>query len=364
VRPILLIFGTRPEAVKMAPVARALQAAGDLEPVVCLTGQHREMVEQILPAFEIRPDFNLDIMAENQSPADVASAVFRELPAVIHRVEPAVVLVQGDTTTAMASAVVGHYARVPVGHVEAGLRTGQLFHPFPEEANRKVISAVTTLHFAPTARAVQNLAAENVTEGVFQTGNTVVDALQHLLRTLEPASQGDRRRILVTAHRRESFGAPIRRIFGAIRAIAERHEDVEVLYPVHPNPEVSGPAVAILGSVPRVHLVPPMDYIEFIPALAASYLALTDSGGLQEEAPVLGKPVLVMREHTERPEAIEAGCAELVGTDEERIVSRASALLDDPETYARMSRPASPFGDGHAAERIVEALRSWFQERK
>jgi UDP-N-acetylglucosamine 2-epimerase len=357
---VLLTFGTRPEAVKMAPVVRALRESKQLEPIVCLTGQHREMVEQILPIFDVRPDFDLDVMAPNQTPSDVASAVFRLLPRVLADVQPDIVLVQGDTTTAMASAVASHYAKIPVGHVEAGLRTGELYQPFPEEANRKVIGAVTTLHFAPTSRAAAALQAESVPLGhVYITGNTVVDALHFLLERLPRLPSPSHKLILVTAHRRESFGEPMKRICWAIRDLVQQHPDAEVLYPVHPNPNVRAPVYSILGDVDRVNLVEPMDYLEFVQVLDQCYIALTDSGGVQEEAPVLGKPVLVMRDHTERMEAVDAGCARLVGTDRELIVKWGHALLDDQEEYHRMSRPVSPFGDGNAAPRIVQAIEAF-----
>ncbi len=360
---VLLTFGTRPEAVKMAPVVRALKISEQLEPVVCLTGQHREMVEQILPIFDVRPDFDLDVMAPNQSPSDVAAAVFQLLPRTLADVEPDLVLVQGDTTTAMAAAVASHYAKIPVGHVEAGLRTGQLYQPFPEEANRKVIGAVTSLHFAPTDRAAAALRAESVpADRIYTTGNTVVDAIHYLLERLPRLPASRNRLILVTAHRRESFGEPMKRICRAIRDIVEQHPDAEVLYPVHPNPNVRQPVYDILGGVDRVRLVEPLDYLEFVQVLDQCYIALTDSGGVQEEAPILGKPVLVMRDHTERQEAIDAGCARLVGTNRDLIVSQAGLLLDDDEEYGRMSRPVSPFGDGHAAPRIVEAIEDFLAQ--
>ncbi len=360
----LLVFGTRPEAVKMAPVVRALLDSTEVQPIVCLTGQHREMVEQILPTFGITPDYDLDVMARNQTPSDVASAIFKQLPEVLSKAEPDLVLVQGDTSTAMAAAVSSHYARIPVGHVEAGLRTGELYEPFPEEANRKLISAVTTLHFAPTNRAVAALEAEAVPqENIYLTGNTVVDALHFLLQRLPRLAVTEAPLILVTAHRRESFGEPMRGICRAIRQIARQHPEVVVMYPVHPNPNVRGPVYEILGSEERVKLVPPMDYLPFIQALAQSTFVLTDSGGLQEEAPVLGKPVLVMRNHTERMEAVEAGCALLVGTDEEVIASQAHRLLAEPDVYARMSRPVSPFGDGSAAPRIAQAVEEFLLGR-
>ncbi|HZT96488.1 MAG TPA: UDP-N-acetylglucosamine 2-epimerase (non-hydrolyzing) [Chloroflexota bacterium] len=358
-RRILLTFGTRPEAVKMAPVVRALRESSTLEPVVCLTGQHREMVEQILPLFEVRSDFDLDVMSHNQTPSDVAAAIFRELPAVLATVAPDLVLVQGDTSTAMAAAVASHYAHLPVGHVEAGLRTGQMYQPFPEEANRKVITAVSTLHFAPTRRAVAALESEGIVEGVFLTGNTVVDALHFLLEHLPELPAPEGRLLLVTAHRRESFGEPMRRICRAIQRIVRAHDDVVALYPVHPNPNVREPVYSILGEEPRVKLVEPLDYLRFVQVMAHCYFALTDSGGVQEEAPVLGKPVLVMREHTERLEAVEAGCAELVGTNEDLIVERAGRLLENRDAYLAMSSPTSPFGDGHAAARIVDAAEAF-----
>jgi UDP-N-acetylglucosamine 2-epimerase len=341
----------------MAPVYRALVRRHGIDPVVCLTGQHREMVEQILPQFDVKPAFDLDIMVPGQSPTQVAAAILSELPAIFQAVRPQLVLVQGDTTTAMAAAIAAHYAEIPIGHVEAGLRTGSLQEPFPEEANRKIISAITRLHFAPTARAADTLRAENVSrEWIYLTGNTVVDALLFLKSRISPVDSTGIRRIIVTAHRRESFGPPIRSICRALGRIADENADVEIVYPVHPNPNVRIPVYSILSRQDRIRLLDPQTYFEFLGMLAGSYLALTDSGGIQEEAPALGVPVLVMRERTERPEAIEAGCAKLVGTDEHAIVAATNELLRDSDEHARMSRVVSPFGDGLASDRIARII--------
>jgi len=366
---VLVVFGTRPEAIKLAPVIRELRRYPDHFVVtVCVTAQHRDMLDQVLALFEVEPDIDLDLMAEGQSPTQVAARVLLGLEPVLQDVRPDWVLVQGDTTTVMATAIAAHYARVRVGHVEAGLRTGDRCNPFPEEMNRIVADHVSDLHFAPTERARQNLLHEGIApKHIHVTGNTVTDALLDVVaRPWEPAasstlarlrdiSQSGRRLILVTAHRRENFGQPLEDICDALRALARRG-DVRLVYPVHPNPCVHDVVHARLSSVPNVILLPPLDYVELIYLLKHCTLVLTDSGGLQEEAPSLGKPVLVLREVTERPEAVEAGTARVVGTDTAKIVAEAERLLDDREAYARMALAVNPYGDGHAAERIVKVL--------
>jgi UDP-N-acetylglucosamine 2-epimerase (non-hydrolysing) len=361
---ILSIFGTRPEAIKMAPVILELQKhPGRIRGIVCVTAQHREMLDQVLEWFQIKPDFDLDLMQADQGLAQFGSRALVAVTQVLQEIEPDVVLVQGDTTSAMIAALAAFYLRIPVGHVEAGLRTRDRYNPFPEEINRRMAGVLATYHFAPTERAATALRAEQVPgETIFVTGNTVVDAL--LMTTQRPVDLqlgfglDGRCPILVTAHRRESFGAPFEALCLALRDLAERNAEVEIVYPVHLNPNVRGPVRRILTGLPRVHLLEPLRYEQFAHLMARAYLILTDSGGIQEEAPVLGKPTLVMRETTERPEAIEAGTARLVGTDRHRIVAEAERLLHDKEAYRTMAQAGSPFGDGHAAERIVRILLS------
>lgn len=368
-RKILIVFGTRPEAIKMAPVVQALAADPAIDARVCVTAQHRQMLDQVLDLFSIRPEYDLDIMRPGQGLYDITSNVLLELRPVLEAFRPEVVLVHGDTTTTLAASLAAYYQQIAVGHVEAGLRTGNIYSPWPEEVNRKVTGAIATLHFAPTEKAAANLRAEGVpNDRIWVTGNTVIDSLQHaveLIRThpererelaerfnLDPA----KRMILVTGHRRESFGDGFERICVALARLAQR-QDVEIVYPVHLNPNVKGPVEANLGNLANVHLLAPQDYLPFVYLMDRSTIIITDSGGVQEEAPSLGKPVLVMRDTTERPEAVEAGTVRLVGTDVEAILSEASLLLDDAEAYAAMSRAHNPYGDGKAAGRILQALR-------
>ncbi len=362
-RVVLCVFGTRPEAIKMAPVVRALGArAPHVRPIVCVTNQHREMLDQVLDFFGVRPDFHLGVMREGQSPSEVAARILDRLPDVLATARPAAMLVQGDTTTTVAAALAAFYARVPVGHVEAGLRTHRRHAPFPEELNRQMTTQLADWHFAPTAWARDNLLRAGVpATQVTVTGNPVIDALQWIAsRTGVPDDLGlpalERRLILVTAHRRESFGVAFEELCHALRAVVERNADVELVYPVHLNPNVQDPVRRILAGVERIHLLPPLDYLRFVALLKQAYLVITDSGGVQEEAPGLGKPVLVMRETTERPEGIEAGTARLVGTSRSRIVAEAERLLHDPAAYEAMARAHNPYGDGHAAERIADVV--------
>lgn len=358
---VLVVVGTRPEAVKLAPVVMELERRPETTPILCATAQHREMLDQVLRLFGLRPDHDLDLMKANQHPSDIAAAVLAGVSRVIEVEDPAAVVVQGDTTTAMAASLAGFLRKVPVAHVEAGLRSGTKRSPFPEELMRRVVSRVAELHFAPTVRAAENLRAERAdAEGaIFLTGNTVVDAVkwiaQERCRAVGPEA-GGRRLILLTAHRRENFGEPIRAICRAVLSIVERNPEIEVVYPVHPNPNIQVPVNELLGGHERIRLVPPLDYRELVDLLQRSYLVLTDSGGLQEEAPVFGKPVLVLRAETERPEAIEAGTAALVGADEAVIVREAERLLSDPIAHQRMAHAHSPFGDGLAARRIADIL--------
>ena len=360
----LVVFGTRPEAIKVAPVIAELRARRDSEIFVCATAQHREMLDQVLRIFGVVPDRDLNVMRADQSLDDVTASVLEGVTDVIDDWRPDVLLVQGDTASAMAAALAAFYRRVPVGHIEAGLRTGIRTSPFPEEMARRIVTQIAELHFAPTRRSAENLVREHAdVEGhVFLTGNTVVDAVRQIADRLAanpPVERRAERLLLVTAHRRENFGEPIRSICRALRAIVERHDDVEIVYPVHLNPNVQGPVRELLGGHERIQLVPPVDYEALVGLMRQAYLVLTDSGGLQEEAPVLGKPVLVLRRDTERPEAIEAGTAILVGTDEAAIVRSVEQLLRDRAAYARMAQARSPFGDGHAAERIADALLAW-----
>jgi UDP-N-acetylglucosamine 2-epimerase (non-hydrolysing) len=362
---ILSVFGTRPEAVKMAPVVAELSCRPGIQSNVLVTAQHRDMLDQVLEIFDIRPEYDLNIMQDNQAPTEVAAEVLLRLRPVLQAEKPDWVLVQGDTTTAMTAALGAFYERVKVGHVEAGLRTYDRDNPFPEEVNRVLADQLSDLCFAPTETARRALLKENIpAERVHVTGNTVIDALQTIVaraadrptaNSRVPYVPAGKRLVLVTAHRRENFGRPLDRICAALKAIAAR-PDVHLVYPVHPNPNVQAPVYAALDGLAGISLVAPLDYLEFASLLGRAHLVLTDSGGVQEEAPGLGVPVLVMREVTERPEAVQAGTARLVGTDTSQIVNAASELLDDPEAHAAMARAVNPFGDGHAAERIVDIL--------
>jgi UDP-N-acetylglucosamine 2-epimerase len=360
----MIVIGTRPEAIKLAPVIKQLATCRPaLQPVVCVTGQHREMVDDVLRLFEIAPEFDLDIMKRHQTASGVFAAVLERIEPVVQQVRPQLVLVQGDTTTTVAAGLAAFHERVPVGHVEAGLRTDDLYDPFPEELNRRLVTQLATLHFAATWRAAERLLDEGIApDRVHVTGNPIVDAV-HAIRSRGGVAGGSRpamtRLILVTAHRRENLGAPLARICTALRRLVADHDDVEIVYPVHPNPVVTGPVHAALGATPRIRLLPPVSYDELLAYMDEAYLVLTDSGGLQEEATVLGRPVLIMRETTERQEAIEAGAAELVGTDPETIVGRVATLLRDPLAYARMATPRMLFGDGRSAERIVGIINEF-----
>ena len=361
---ILVVFGTRPEAIKLAPLIAELKSRSDIDAFVCATAQHRAMLDQVTRSFGISADRDLDLMRPDQSISDVTAAVLRGVSDVISEWGPDAVVVQGDTASSMAAGLAAFYQRVPVAHVEAGLRTGLRASPFPEEMTRRVITQIAQLHFAPTRRAAENLVRDHADlEGmVFLTGNTVVDAVQQIAsreRRQTAFRRAAARMILVTAHRRESFGEPIRSICYAVRRLVESHPDVEVVYPVHLNPNIQRPVHELLAGHGRIHLVPPVDYEELIALLKESLFVMTDSGGIQEEAPVLAKPVLVLRDHTERPEAIEAGTALLAGTDETEIYALACRLLDDDGFYEQMARAKSPFGDGFASKRIADALQAW-----
>jgi UDP-N-acetylglucosamine 2-epimerase (non-hydrolysing) len=366
---ILVVFGTRPEAIKLFPVIHALKREPQFNVTVCVTAQHREMLDQVLEVAQVDPDVDLDLMRPNQTLPDVTARILGTLDAVMAEVAPDRVMVQGDTTTAMAAALSAYYRKIPVDHVEAGLRSGDIYSPWPEELNRKIAGSIASLHFAPTQRAAAALKRENVSpDRIFVTGNTVIDALLDVkgrLRDFPDACEAvdeqlrgygeNRRIILVTAHRRENFDGGMDRIAAALRALASR-DDTLIVYPVHPNPNVHGPMRTMLGNHPRIRLIAPLDYVPFVYLLSRAHLVLTDSGGLQEEAPALGKPVLVMRNTTERPEGVEAGTALLVGADAQRICLEATRLLDNRSHYERMSRAHNPFGDGRASRRIIDIL--------
>lgn len=358
---IMLVFGTRPEAIKMCPLVNELKKRRTFNTVVCVTGQHEQMLNSVLDAFKVKPDYNLHIMKENQTLFDITSAVLEGIRQVIDRVKPDAVLVHGDTTTSFAAALACFYLGVPVGHVEAGLRTYNMRSPFPEEFNREATGIVSSWHFAPTETARDNLLSEHRdASSIFVTGNTGIDALRTTVRDdyshpqLEWAKNS--RLILITAHRRENLGAPMHRMFRAIRRIVEENDDIKAIYPIHLNPSVRKAAHEELDGCSRLRLINPLDVLDFHNFLARSYLVLTDSGGIQEEAPGLGKPVLVMRDTTERPEGVVAGTLKLVGTDEDVIYSSCRMLLDDPIAYARMAHASNPYGDGHASERIADIL--------
>ncbi len=371
VNKVLFVFGTRPEALKLAPVIRAFRSDPRFRVWTCLTGQHREMVDQVLRLFNIKTDFDLNLMEKGQTLGDLTSRVFSKMDEVLHHVKPELLFVQGDTTTAFAVALKAFYSRVPVAHVEAGLRTFDKYQPFPEEINRVLISHLADHHFAPTAAARNHLLKEGVpTERVHVTGNTVVDALLSIrsrlrstrlpvLKRLDPS----RKIILVTAHRRESFGKPLRSICAALKAIALEHPDTEIVYPVHLNPNVQEVVREALHGVPRVHLLPPLSYTEFLVLMERSYLILTDSGGVQEEAPSFKKPVLVMREVSERMEGVKMGVAKLVGTDREKIIREASRLLASPAAYRAMAGRKNPYGDGRASARILSMTAKVLRRR-
>ena len=368
---VMTIFGTRPEAIKMAPVVKALEAADDMESIVTVTAQHREMLDQVLHLFSITPDYDLNIMSQGQTLYDVTCKALLGLQGVLKEAKPDVVLVHGDTTTTFVGALAAFYEGIPVGHVEAGLRTGNIYSPFPEEMNRKLTGAIGTYHFAPTSTSESNLLKENINPAhLYVTGNTVIDALQTTVQTdytfkeelLNQIDYINNKVILVTTHRRENLGDPMRNVYEAVRDIINEQVDVEVIFPMHRNPKVRSIVQEVLGDMPRVHLIEPLEYEPFANLMARTYLIMTDSGGIQEEAPSLGKPVLVLRDTTERPEAVEAGTVKLVGTDKESVYRTATELLMNETAYLAMSNAVNPYGDGLASDRIVQALRYEFFE--
>lgn len=358
---VMTVFGTRPETIKMAPVVKELKSREEIETIVCVTAQHRQMLDQVLNAFHIVPDYDLNIMKAGQTLSDITTRVLQGLEQVIKEVKPDIILVHGDTTTAFAGALAAFYNQVSIGHVEAGLRTNNKYSPFPEEANRQFISVISDMNFAPTEKSRENLLKEGRNpDSILVTGNTAIDALNTTVREDYQHEimdwVGDSRMILLTAHRRENLGEPMRNMFRAIKKITEKYTDVKVIYPVHLNPVVKQTAEEIFGDCDRVKLIQPMEVLDFHNLMNKSYLILTDSGGIQEEAPALGKPVIVLRDTTERPEGIAAGTLKLAGTDEKVIYSMIDELLSDSDEYEKMSQASNPYGDGTASKQIVDAI--------
>lgn len=367
-KKVMLVFGTRPEAIKMCPLVNELKKRENLETVVCVTGQHRQMLDQVLEAFHVVPDYDLSIMKDKQTLFDVTVNILQRIKEVLEEVKPDVVLVHGDTSTTFVTALACFYLQIPVGHVEAGLRTYNIYSPYPEEFNRQAVGIVSQFNFAPTEMSRNNLLKEGKQpETIYVTGNTAIDALKTTVRSeythpeLEWAE--DSRLIMITAHRRENLGEPMKNMFRAIRRVMDEHPDVKAIYPIHMNPVVRETANAILGDDDRIHIIEPLDVLDFHNFLSRSHLILTDSGGIQEEAPSLGKPVLVMRDTTERPEGIAAGTLKLVGTEEDVIYHSFTELLDQEEAYQAMAHAANPYGDGHACERIADILEAHFAEK-
>ena len=371
----LCVLGTRPEAIKMAPLIKRLNASITIQNKICVTGQHRQMLGSILDNFDILPDFNLDVMTESQNLSHLTSKILTKLDEVYQHYQPNLVLVHGDTTTTLAASLSAYYHHIPVAHVEAGLRTGDIYSPWPEEVNRKMTAVLARWHFAPTALARHNLLREGIlAQSIYVTGNTVIDALYEMTNKLALDSlltrqfqqmfsylNPSRKMILVTGHRRENFGQGFQRICQALASIAQLYPDLDIVYPVHLNPNVQQAVQSLLGVAPNIHLIAPVDYLPFIYLMQSAYLILTDSGGIQEEAPSLGKPVLVMRDKTERPEAIEAGTVVLVGTNVAKILSKVQELLTNEQVYLRMSQAQNPYGDGKASARIVEFISQFFK---
>lgn len=361
---VMSIFGTRPEAIKMAPLVMHLQSRPEFQSICCLTGQHREMLDSVMQIFRLKADYDLQIMQTRQTLSSITSRTLLGMESVLEEAKPDLILVHGDTSTTFAGALAAFYHKIPVGHVEAGLRTWDKYSPYPEEMNRTLVGDIAELHFCPTQNNRDNLLREGLRGEMFLTGNTVIDAMQTTVRpdyvfqtkALNDLDFTGRRVITLTCHRRENYGKPMENVMQAVKALVERHEDVEVVYPVHLSPVVRECAFGILGGLPRVHLIDPIDVEEMHNLMARSYLVMTDSGGLQEEAPALGKPVLVLRRETERPEAVRAGTVRLAGVEQEAILRHAEELLTDREAYQQMARAVNPYGDGHASERIADAI--------
>ena len=364
---VLSIFGTRPEAIKMCPLIKKLEQCDEIENLVCVTGQHRQMLDQVLDIFSIRPDYDLNLMKDRQTLTTITTSVLSALETLLKQASPDLVLVHGDTTTSSAAALAAFYQQIPVGHVEAGLRTYDIYSPFPEEMNRKIISQIAELFFAPTVKNRQNLERENIRKNVFVTGNTVIDAFQYTIKenyrykneALRLLTFEKKRYILMTAHRRENLGIPLANICRSVLRLVQDHSDVEVIYPVHLNPAVRETVFQIMGDEPRIHLIDPIDVEDMHNIMSKSYLVMTDSGGLQEEGPHFGIPVVVLRTETERPEAVEAGTVVVSGTEENAIYNTVSELLNDQERYSEIAHAVNPYGDGHASERIVREILTW-----
>lgn len=364
---VLSIFGTRPEAIKMCPLIKAMEAREEIESVVCVTGQHRQMLDQVLEIFGVKPDYDLELMKDRQTLTTITTGVLRSLEELLPQIQPDLVLVHGDTTTSSSAALAAFYQKIPVGHVEAGLRTFDIYSPYPEEMNRKIISQIAELYFAPTENNKTNLLNENIRNNIFVTGNTVIDAFQYTVKEgyqfkdeiLRTVTMAGMKTILMTAHRRENLGEPLENICRAVKRIVEENQDVQVIYPVHLNPAVRDTVYMILSDVERVYLTDPIDVEDMHNAMARSYMLMTDSGGLQEEGPHFGLPVLVLRTETERPEAVEAGTVAMAGISEEDIYTLTSDLLHNEEAYQKMAKAINPYGDGHASERIIKAIIDW-----
>ncbi len=368
-KKVMCVFGTRPEAIKMAPVVKAIEQNENLQSIVTVTAQHREMLDQVLQLFQITPDYDLNLMKQGQTLTDITAGVLRGLEDILKKEQPDLVLVHGDTTTTFAAALASFYQQIPVGHVEAGLRSGNMYSPYPEEANRKLTGVMNSLHFSPTPESRQNLLRENADDSkIFVTGNTVIDALLSTVKAeyefadenLQALLNSHGKKVLITAHRRENQGEPMKHIFQAVRRLHETLPEVQFIFPIHKNPKVRELAAQILGDLARVHIIEPLDYEPFANAMSRVDLIMTDSGGLQEEAPALGKPVLVLRDTTERPEAVTAGTVELVGTDEDLIYNTALTLLTDEAAYSKMANAVNPYGDGKACGRITAAIEYYF----
>ena len=366
---VMSIFGTRPEAIKMAPLALELGKNENIISQVCVTAQHRQMLDSVMECFNLKADYDLDIMGKNQTLTDVTTKVLSGLKELLQEAKPDLILVHGDTTTTFSAALAAFYAKIPVGHVEAGLRTFDMYSPYPEEMNRNLVSKIATLHFAPTHKNAENLNNENVTDNVFITGNTVIDAMKYTIRNsnsfdsqeLNEIDIENKKLIVLTCHRRENYGKPMENIFRAVKNIAENNSDVVFVYPVHLSPVVRDCANKILSGIENVKLIEPLDAMDMHKLMSKSYMVMTDSGGIQEEAPALGKPVLVLRKETERPEAVAAGTVRLTGTEYDDVVSDANLLLKDQEVYDKMAKAVNPYGDGNACQRIISAILYWAQ---
>lgn len=364
---VLSIFGTRPEAIKMCPLVKELNRHEEIENIVCVTGQHRQMLDQVLEIFRVVPDYDLKLMKDKQTLTTITTDVLVSLEKLLPEIAPDLVLVHGDTTTSASAALAAFYQQIPVGHVEAGLRTYDIYSPFPEEMNRKIISQIAELYFAPTENNKKNLEKENIFKNIFVTGNTVIDAFQYTVKEnyrfkndiLKEIDFDNSRIILMTAHRRENLGEPLENICKAVKRVIDRNQDVQIVYPVHLNPAVRETVFAILGNEERIHLTDPIDVEDMHNVMSRSFLVMTDSGGLQEEGPHFGIPVVVLRTETERPEAVEAGTVQVAGVDEEAIYSAVNRLLNDKEAYREMAHAVNPYGDGHASERIAEEIIRW-----